>query len=344
MEDFAINKIQSFARGLGFHLVNVIQPFSLSEEKHRFNEWLSKGYEADLEYMRKNTARRTDFNTLLPGVKSIICLAMNYYQPFPRAPLYSHAKVARYAWGSDYHNVISRKLKKIRKYIIEESGGELKKNDFKLCVDAAPILERACAVKAGFGFIGKNGMLITKQYGSWVFLAEILVRAKLEYGDECDGCGGGVGGCDGGVGGDECGGCGGGVGASARGLSCGSCSKCIKACPAGAIVEPRLIDAVKCNSYQTIENKKKIPPDARKNLKGWCFGCDICQEVCPHNSRFKITDIDEFKNHKSGPYLNKTKMAQMSEKQFDSEFSGSPLKRAGLKKLKDTMNCDRMKT
>lgn len=303
-------KIESFARGLGFHLVSVMPPFPLKDDKKYFDDWIKNGYEADLDYMRNTAEERAEPEMLLPGVKSIICLAMNYYQPFTNKPKWKYGKVARYAWGKDYHNVIGKKLKKIRNFIIEKSEGELTKKDFRLFCDAGPILERACALKAGFGFIGKNGMLITKEYGSWVFLAEILVRAKLKYSKI----------------------------SKPKGLSCGSCTKCMDACPANAIIKPHVIDAKKCISYQTIENKKKIPRNIGKNLNNWIFGCDICQEVCPHNSRSKKTNVPEFLNHRAGPYINLEELLKMKEGEFNKKYAGSPLKRAGLKKLKETLN------
>lgn len=334
--------VEGFAGRLGFHLVSVIPYAPLKAQKPHLDKWLANGYAGDLEYMHKGVEKRTDPDLLLPGVQSVICLAMNYFQPFPPAPQGAHAKVARYAWGKDYHSVIEKKLKKIRNYIIEESAkanssasgasrnssisgeshnssasSKLSKTDFKLCSDAGPILERAYAVKAGFGFIGKNGMLITKQYGSWVFLAEILVRAKLKYSQV----------------------------PKIQGAHCGSCTRCLDACPAKAIIKPRVINAEKCLSYQTIENKKNSPPpNIRKNLNGWIFGCDMCQEVCPHNFGSKITDIPEFLNHRAGPYLNMQEIAEMTEKQFAEKFAGSPLKRAGLKKLKDTANYVNIRT
>lgn len=321
--------VKAYAHSLGFHLVSVIPAFPVQAEKEHFQKWLEKGYCADLEYMRRGVDKRADPNLLLPGVQSIICLAMNYYQPFPEPPKWPYGKVARYAWGKDYHKLIEKKLKKIRNYIIENSANsarspnsmnsvnrsnstKLTKSDFKLYSDAGPILERAYAVRAGFGFIGKNGMLITEKYGSWVFLAEILVKAKLAYSEII----------------------------KPKTQKCGSCTRCLRACPANAIVEPRTVNAEKCLSYQTIENREnKIPLYMRKNLNGWIFGCDICQEVCPHNSRSQLTDVPEFLNHRAGPYLNLNEIAKMTEEQFSEKFAGSPLKRAGLKKLKDTANC-----
>jgi len=269
----------------------------LKEESGHFKEWLSAGFEGDMKYMEKEPEKRTNPQKILPGAKSIICLAMNYYQDAPD----SDFKVARYAFGKDYHKVIEKKLKKLRQFIIEKTGAS--KQDFKLYSDAGPLLERAYAVEAGFGFIGKNTTLINKDFGSWVFLAEIIttldiertfLRKELSSGE------------------------------------CGSCDKCIKACPTGALTKPYELDARKCISYQTIENKGEINVD----IKDRVFGCDICQEVCPHNCRAKPTKIPEFKSHIAGPNLDPNEINNMTEEEFQQKFQGSPIKRAGLKNLK----------
>jgi epoxyqueuosine reductase len=168
--------------------------------------------------------------------------------------------------------------------------------------DAGPILERAYAVKAGFGFIGKNTTLITRDFGSWVFLAEIITTLDLEP-DTVD--------------------------QNFKG-ECGSCDLCIKACPTGALTSAYQLDARKCISYQTIENKGKLAVDTQDRA----FGCDICQEVCPHNCRAQSTTAPEFTNHIAGPKLNPQEIENLTEAEFKQKFQGSPLKRAGLKNLK----------
>lgn len=287
--------IKEFAKSLGFHLVKVIPAYPLAEDRKYFNEWLKHGYSADLEYMKK----RSDLNEILPGAKSVICLGMNYYQQLPEKMPKNAGRVARYAWGKDYHTVIEKKLKKIRQFIIEKNGNA-RKTDFKLYVDAGPILERAYAAKAGLGFIGKNTTLITKEYGSWVFLSEIITTLELDY--------------------DKPG--------NIQG-SCGSCTRCMEACPTKAIVKPYELDARRCISYQTIENKGEIPEEIKKNMGDRVLGCDICQEVCPHNCRAKQTDVDEFLKHRAGPFIEKP----LTEDEFNEKYAGSPLKRAGLKAI-----------
>jgi epoxyqueuosine reductase len=292
-----IKEISNYAKDLGFDMVSVIPADQLENDAGYFNDWLSKGFEGDMKYMEKDPEKRTDPQEILPGAQSIICLGMNYYQDSNA----ENFKVARYAFGKDYHKVIEKKLKKLRQFIIEKTGAS--KQDFKLYSDAGPILERAYAVKAGFGFIGKNTTLITQDFGSWVFLAEIITTLNIQRTF------------------------------SEKVLfqkNCGSCDRCIKACPTGALKEPYVLDARKCISYQTIENKEQITVDTKDRV----FGCDICQEVCPHNCRAQKTKIKEFTDHIAGPNLNPQEIEQMSEEEFQQKFQGSPLKRAGLKNLK----------
>lgn len=289
-------EITNYAQELGFDLVRIIPATPLKAEGEHLKDWLSKGFEGDMEYMERTPEKRSNPQEILPGAKSIICLALNYYQKGSD----ENFKVARYAFGKDYHKIIEKKLKKLRQFIIEKTNAT--KQDFKLYSDAGPILERGYAVKAGFGFIGKNSTLITQDFGSWVFLAEIITTLELDP--------------------DE-------IPQDFQG-ECGSCERCIKACPTKAIVAPYIVDARKCISYQTIENKGEITVDTQDRA----FGCDICQEVCPHNCRARLTKLEDFTNHIAGPNLNPQEIEQLSEEEFTTKFAGSPLKRAGLNNLK----------
>ena len=294
-------EIKSYALELGFDIVKIIPAISLKKDGEYLQKWLSEGFSADLNYMKKYPEKRYNPGQNLNNAKSIICLAINYYQPLPEEKNKNYGIVARYAWGRDYHKTIEKKLKKLRKFIIEKSGASLK--DFKLYSDAGPVLDRAYAAKAGIGFVGKNTSLITKEYGSWIFLAEIISDLKLEYDNPDNKFIG----------------------------SCGSCKKCIESCPTKALVAPYTLDANKCISYQTIENRKKIPPQIRSKMKNRIFGCDICQEVCPHNLRAKTTKENDFLNHISGPYLDLKKLKDITEQEFNKKYSGSPVKRPGYK-------------
>ncbi len=290
------NEIKDFAKNLGFDLVKIIEAKQLPEAKKKIENWINSGFEGDMKYMKKEPEKRSDPQKILSGARSIICLAMNYYQKGAD----SNYKVARYAFGKDYHKVIDKKLKKLRQFIMEKTGAS--KQDFKLYADAGPFLERAFAAQAELGFIGKNTTLITREFGSWVFLAEIITTIKLNPDPPAKNFMG----------------------------SCGSCTKCIDACPAKALQNPYRLDARKCISYQTIEKKGRLTED----IKDRAFGCDICQEVCPHNCRAKKTKIPEFLNHIAGSKLNPDEIQNMSQEEFDQKFAGSPIKRAGLKGLK----------
>jgi len=292
-------QIKDFAYSLGFNIVKIIPAEPSKKDGEYFEKWLDKGFAGDLDYMKKNPEKRFNPQEILPEAKSIICLAVNYYQDLPSPDQSKSGRIARYAWGKDYHSVIEKKLKKLRKFILENSDSVIR--DFKLYVDAGPFLERSYAAKAHMGFIGNNSVLITKDYGSWVFLSEIITTLKLDYDNQNN----------------------------LRGLSCGTCRKCIESCPTKAIVEPYLIDARKCISYQTIENKKEIPEEIRKKMGNRIFGCDICQEVCPHNCRAKETKIQEFLTHIAGPDLNPEEIDNINETQFNEKYRGSPVKRSG---------------
>lgn len=293
--------IKKFAKSLGFNLVSILPAKAFHDDEKYLYDWINNGYAADLDYMKKDPEKRIDPKKSLPGAKSVICLALNYYQENKSEE--SNGKVARYAWGKDYHSVVEKKLKKLRRFIIENSGEKITEKNFKLYCDAGPFLERANAVFGGLGFIGKNTALITKDYGSWVFLAEIITTLELEYDRPVN-----------------------------LKMSCGTCTKCIDACPAKAIIKPYVVDANKCISYRTIEKKGDVGGDTC----GYVFGCDICQEVCPHNCRAKETEVEEFTNHRAGPNLNYDEIMNMTEEEFNEKYKGSPIKRAGLKKLKST--------
>lgn len=289
---------KEFAINLGFDLIGIIPAEPLKFDGAHLKKWLAQGFEGDMDYMEKNPEARSNPQEILPGAKSVICLGLNYFQTADNAS--SNFKVARYAFGKDYHKVIEKKLKKLRSFLIEKTGGN--KTDFKLYSDAGPMLERGFAVKAGLGFVGKNSTLITPEFGSWVFLAELITTFEFEYDKPTQKFQG----------------------------ACGSCNRCIKACPTNAIVKPYTIDARKCISYQTIENKGPLAV----NLKGRVFGCDICQEVCPHNCRAKKTQIPEFLSHITGSTLNPDAINKMTEEEFNLRFAGSPIRRTGLNGIK----------
>lgn len=287
LRKFLLRKsIEDFARKIGFDLVG-FSPAKIEDKYLQpFEDWLKKGRNGTMEYMKKIEQRR-DLSQILPGAKSVIVLAMNYYNE--QTPLRKGSgRIARYAPGRDYHKIIKKLSNQLRQHI--EGLGAVA----RAYVDTGPILERALAEQAGLGRIGKNTCLITKEYGSWVFLAEIITTLDLiekivlpgerlnhevipERLFELDRS----------------------QKVSPRTLSdrwqdpesqsfnvCGNCNRCITACPTGAIIAPGVVDARLCISYLTIENKDKIPKELAKIIKKTkrLYGCDICQEVCPHNN------------------------------------------------------------
>lgn len=300
-------KIINFALSKGFDLVK-IAPAKL-EQKHvvAFNEWLDKGYEADMAYMRKKELRE-DIKKILPKAKAVICLATNYY--YENSSLKSgHGRVARYAYGRDYHKVISRKLKEVEIFIKELTPYA----ETKSYVDTGPVLERAYAEASGIGFFGKNSLIITKEFGSYVFLSEIITTLNLPSDQKIL------------------------QKTNNSFAGCGGCKKCIDACPTGAIIAPGVIDSSKCISYLTIENKKGIPKKLAAIIKKarLLYGCDICQEVCPHNKRARITTHFEFKNPRlAGDQLPLKKIISFkTDTEFLATFAGSAVMRAKRKGL-----------
>jgi epoxyqueuosine reductase len=238
-----------------------------------------------------------DVRQLLAEAKSVISLAMNYYTLDPPKALAedpARGQISRYAWGDDYHDVIRQRLSELVDFIKKTAETELKA---RVCVDTAPIIEREYAQKAGIGWIGKNTNLIHWRSGSWYFLAEVLINIDLESDT-----------------------------APLRG-SCGTCTRCIEACPTDAIIEPNLLDSRLCISYLTIELKESIPKALRPKIGNLIFGCDICQEVCPWNSKAVPTDEPAFQPRDGNLTPKLLSLIGMTQQEFSRRFKGSPIKR-----------------
>lgn len=303
-------KIVGFANELGFPLIGVahITPTTLSQLHERLQQWIDSGYYADMEYLRRDTRLRLDPGYVFPSTKSVISLAIPYLRsrPVDKPPRNDspYGRVSVYAWGSDYHNVIRKKLKKIEQYIKEQYSK--KTIEIRSFVDATPLLERAFAERAGLGFIGKNTTLITRDFGAWVFLAELLVNIELESDLNIF-------------------------------ADCSDCDRCLKACPTGALIEPYLLDARRCISYHTIENRHKpIPDGIKEKMDNWLFGCDICHLACPYNTyvvKSQETAFDPKPFIKDGWLSLRTILEIRSEAEFKSYFAGSPVKRIGWRGL-----------
>ncbi len=290
--------IKAEAERLGFLFCGIAKAGFLEEEAPRLESWLKKGFHGEMTYMENHFDKRLDPRLLVDNAKSVISLGLNYFNPQkqhdPEAP-----KISNYAFGADYHEVIKKKLFLLLDFIREQIG-EVGGRAF---VDSAPVLDRAWAKKAGMGWIGKNGNLISKQKGSFFFLAELIVDLELEYDIE------------------------------PTQDHCGTCTRCLDACPTQAIVAPAVVDGSRCISYLTIELKNEIPQEFKGKTDNWMFGCDICQDVCPWN-RFSILHQEPaFQPPSELLEMTKRDWEEITEDTFKKVFKNSAVKRtkfAGL--------------
>lgn len=289
--------IKRRAQELGFAKAGVTSAAPFDVEADRFEAWVAAGSHGYMSWLERNHDKRRDVANILPGAKSIISLALNYYHPHQHQP--DDLKISRYAWGTDYHELIPQKLETLLSYIRElvpEANG-------KYYTDTGPLLEKAIAQRAGIGWIGKHTNVITREVGSWVFLAEIILDIELDPDEPMTDM-------------------------------CGTCTKCIDACPTGAITAPFHLDATRCISYLTIELKhdKEIPPEY--DLAGWLYGCDVCQDVCPWNRFEQPTPIEEFAPRMENISISPEKLEAMEQEEFSARFRKSPVKRTKLAGLK----------
>ena len=286
------------AKQIGFDLVGFAKADKLIEETANLKKWLELKYHGDMEYMERNLEKRNDVSKVLPGVKSVISLAVNYYTNEQYSNQKDKGKISRYAWGKDYHLIIWEKLGQLENEL-KEIDPEFESKSY---VDTGPVMDKAWAVKAGLGWLGKHTNVINKEIGSWFFIATVFTNYEFEY-------------------------------SSVITDHCGSCTACIDACPTGAIVEEYLLDSTKCISYLTIENKKEIRDKFKDQFDNWIFGCDICQDVCPWNIKFAEATLNSGFLPKNKE-INLSEITNMSEEEFRERFSDSPVKRTKLKGLK----------
>jgi epoxyqueuosine reductase len=289
--------IKTEALKMGFDFCGITKATELTEDAKRLEAWLSKGYHGDMAYMENHFDLRTDPRKLVPGAKSVITFLKNYYPLDTQQDGYP--KIAKYAWGEDYHEVIRKQLHQLLD-IYRKKIGPIEGRGF---VDSAPVLERTWAKLSGAGWIGKNGNLIRPQSGSFFFIATLIVDIELEYDLPL-----------------------------AKDF-CGSCTKCIDACPTQAILPNKTIEASHCISYFTIELKRSsIQTD--RNYNDWAFGCDICQDVCPWN-RFSTPHKEPLFKPLSGLLkMSQEEWLNMEETTFKSRFKKSPLLRSKLNGIK----------
>ncbi|MEC4987091.1 MAG: tRNA epoxyqueuosine(34) reductase QueG [Oscillatoria sp. PMC 1068.18] len=288
------NQIKNQAKSLGFHQVGIASIDASPEDSatEHLQAWLALGYQADMAWMAN--PKRFDIRACLPEVQSVICVALNYYTPQQRSPGREYAKISRYGWGRDYHKVMQKKLKALTKWL-ENQGEGIKARYY---ADTGPVQDKVWAQRAGIGWIGKNGNVITRKYGSWVFLGEILTN--LVFTPD-----------------------------SPHTEHCGTCTRCLEACPTKAITKPFVVDANRCIAYHTIENRAaELPRAIATKLDGWVAGCDICQDVCPWNQRFaQETDVTEFQPYPENIAPKLTELAQISEEEWNRRFPASALRR-----------------
>ena len=292
-----VTQIKSAARELGFQVAGITSVEPLERDESSFLKWCEEGYAAGMDYMTRRPELHSRPGSLVTYARSLITLAVDYYAaapPFENEHRYG--RVARYAWGLDYHDVVKPRLKALAGKIEEIAGHEIRSRCF---VDAVPLLERGVAAPAGLGFFGKNTNLLQSRSGSWFFLSEILLDLKLPP-----------------------------DGVEIR-ISCGSCRRCLDACPTDAFPAPYQLDARKCISYLTIENKGEIPRSLRAGLGDWVFGCDVCQEVCPFNRFASDTQWPEFHPQAGvGQRLDLVEVLSIAgDDEFRARFRGTALTR-----------------
>jgi len=295
--------IKREARSLGFSGVGIASAAPLPHHRRQLRRFLAEGRHGGMTYLAQEPERREDPSRLLPGAKSVISLAVPYYQGDHGTPPADPAgRVARYAWGQDYHRPLETRLAALKEFILGHAPGAA----VRCAVDHAPLLERAYAQQAGVGFIGKHTLLITPNHGSWVLLAELVTDLELEV--------------------DEPG-----------FTQCGTCMRCLEACPTGALTGPFTLDATRCIAYLTIEDKGDTPFALRTGVGDWVFGCDVCQEVCPYNNDATPTPLfpELTRDAGEGPWLSLEDASQpRSLSAFDRRFAARPLQRAGRKGLR----------
>jgi epoxyqueuosine reductase len=294
-------QIKAWAHAAGFQKVGIVRAETLAEERERLEEWLRRGYHGEMRWMERDPAERTAPRQLFPAARSVVVVALNYFTTHQHESDSAHGKISRYAWGDDYHDVVGEKLKMLLARIKEECP----EAEGKTCVDIQPMMDKAWGVRAGLGWIGKHTNLITREYGSWVFIGELLLNLELEYDSE------------------------------RVEDHCGSCTLCLDACPTNAIVEPYVVDSNKCISYATIELREpELPEDVASRMEGWLYGCDICQDVCPWNRFEQPTEESRFEPREGNVSASLAEILEMTHESYAARFRRSAIKRAKLTGLK----------
>lgn len=285
--------IKTEALRLGFLSCGISKAGFLEEEAPRLENWLNNNRHGQMSYMENHFDKRLDPTLLVDGAKTVVSLLLSYYPS--EIQNQDSYKISKYAYGQDYHFVIKDKLKDLLRFIQTEIG----EVNGRVFVDSAPVLDKAWAAKSGLGWIGKNSNLITKQVGSFYFIAELIIDLELEY--------------------DQ-----------ATTDHCGSCTACLDACPTQAIVAPYVVDGSKCISYFTIELKDNIPNEMKGKFDDWMFGCDVCQDVCPWNRFSQPHNEPLFNPNPEILSFSKKDWQEITEETFRAVFKNSAVKRTKL--------------
>ena len=294
MADQLTQDVKGFARSLGFDLVGVTTTDRLIPHDRHLEAWVEAGMHGAMDYMAQHTPRASRPADVAQGARSAVVVALAYRWDDPRPDDGAlRGRISAYAWGTDYHRVMEDKLSALAGFLVDRGARVA-----RYYVDTGPLLDRALAQRAGLGWFGKNTMVITKAgYGSYVFLGEVLTDLALEPDPAMDG-------------------------------SCGHCRICLDRCPTGAIVAPFVVDARRCISYLTIELRGWIPRDLRPLMGAWVYGCDVCQDVCPHNTLVRDGIHAEFAPRRDVPFPDLLELLHLDERTYQERFRHSAIKRA----------------
>ena len=292
-----VAKIEQMALSLGFDKLGIAR-LDKPPELSSLETWLEAGYHADMGWM--DTPKRRQPQLILPGARSLICLALNYYTPHTHSDDPAVGKISRYAWGRDYHRVLGKRLKALSLWLEAEYDCQT-----RFYVDTGPIAEKPWAMQAGLGWIGKNSLLLTREFGSWIFLGEILTTLDLPADRP-------------------------------HTSHCGTCTRCLDACPTQAIVAPGTVDSNLCIAYHTLESHApELPEEIGRHQENWVAGCDICQDVCPWNQRFaQPSDVEDFEPYEANLAPRLSELAEATAADFDRHFPASALRRLKVERLR----------